>query len=244
MHVVPVKDLYRTKGAPMHMFLTHLVEKYPEYAEFAKKEQGYKILDNSLIELGDAVSMHRVFQAAQSIDAHEVVLPDVFLNKMGTLTRTLNSLDELMALEKEHGVRFNKMAVVHGKDEKEWFECFKILNSFHDVDVLGIPKVTHKLHPKGRPYFVNNILKHTTKEIHLLGIWNDFHELDFIRYPGRVRSVDSSLIPLYIKNGRDDYYIRPDEEVIDLENDVLPNDLMGISTDVILQRVSEYVASL
>ena len=230
----------------MHMFLTHLVEQYPEYVKFAKKERGYKILDNSLIELGDAVSMSRVFEAAQLIDADEVVLPDKFLNKKETLIRALNGLDQLLKLEKESGRTFKKMAVIHGKNEQEWFECFHFLNSIEQIDVLGIPKVTHKLHPKGRPYFVNNILKHTRKEIHLLGIWCDFYELDYIRDPNWVRSVDSSLVPLYIKNNRSLDYIRPDHEKIDLENDTLPDEynIAGIPTDTFLSVVSERVNCL
>jgi len=228
------------------MFLAHLIEKYPEYKEFAKNSGGYKILDNSLIELGEAVELDRVVKAAEEISADEIILPDSFLNKNETLKKVIESLEWLHAYEKAGGKKFKKMAVVHGENERDWFKCFQLINTIDYIDVIGIPKVTHKLHSKGRPYFVNKILDKTNKEIHLLGIWCDFTELEYIRYPKRIRSVDSSLVPLYIKNKRDLEYIRPDEEIIDLENDTLPDCYLinGVSTDIILSAVSSYVSSL
>ena len=67
INIFPIGNLGMHYTQDMHMFLTHLVEKYPFYAEFAKKVKGYKILDNSLIELGGAVDMKRILDAAEKI---------------------------------------------------------------------------------------------------------------------------------------------------------------------------------
>ena len=65
--IVPIHYLHLVQNQPMAMFLTHLVENSPEYAKFARNYTGYKILDNSLIELGQAVSIERVLNAAKII---------------------------------------------------------------------------------------------------------------------------------------------------------------------------------
>ena len=60
--IVPIHYLHLVQNQPMAMFLTHLVENSPEYAKFARNYTGYKILDNSLIELGEAVDIERVLK--------------------------------------------------------------------------------------------------------------------------------------------------------------------------------------
>ena len=78
---IPSIHTLETDNTAYHLALTHLVLKYSEYAEFYKKkrEQGdFVILDNSLIELGKAASLHKVLEAAKIINPSEIVLPDVF----------------------------------------------------------------------------------------------------------------------------------------------------------------------
>ena len=65
---IPTIHTLETDNTDYHLALTHLVLKYSEYAEFYKKkrEQGdFVILDNSLIELGKAASLHKVLEAAK-----------------------------------------------------------------------------------------------------------------------------------------------------------------------------------
>ena len=79
INIFPLGNICLESNQRMHMFLTHMVEKYPAYTEAARNAPGYKILDNSLIELGGAVDLERVVKAAEYIGADEIILPDVFL---------------------------------------------------------------------------------------------------------------------------------------------------------------------
>ena len=57
--IMPV-DYLEYDNTNYHMALTHLVLKYPKYAEFYKQkrlEGEYVILDNSLIELDGSMSI-------------------------------------------------------------------------------------------------------------------------------------------------------------------------------------------
>ena len=80
INIFPLGNICLEYQQNMHMFLTHMVEKYPAYASVAQSAPGYKILDNSLIELGGSVSIQRVINAADLIEADEIILPDVFQN--------------------------------------------------------------------------------------------------------------------------------------------------------------------
>lgn len=217
------------------MFLTHLVERYESYNWLATMNKGYKILDNSLIELGDAMSLERVLAAAEDIGAHEIVLPDKFLDCDGTLERVERALSQI---SKEPGdIPYKLMAVVHGKDEADWFRCFEALNKIPAIDVLGIPKITHKLHPDGRKYFVNNIT--TDKEIHLLGVWNSFNEFKGMD-TSKVRGVDTSLTCILAKHDLAVNAVRDDSQIIDLDNDLIYIPKLKSY----MKEVDDYVASL
>ena len=78
INIFPLGNICMEYQQDMHMYLTHMVEKYPIYAATAEVAPGYKILDNSLIELGGSVSLERVIDAATHIGADEIILPDVF----------------------------------------------------------------------------------------------------------------------------------------------------------------------
>lgn len=217
--IVPVHELNRIDGQKMQMFLTHLVEKYPHYAQFARRQRGYKILDNSVIEMKEAFSIERVVEAAASIDADEIILPDVYKDKDKTLQATERALDWLI----EHGLlnEFKLMAVPQGACGEGFIKCFYELESFSEVQVLGIPKnlATMELckgaNRIGRPAY--EFLwrdRKLDKAIHLLGCWYSFYELNEYKAPEQIRSVDTCLRAICAKYGT---YIRPEGLNLDLE---------------------------
>lgn len=241
-HIVPIANLENIRGQEYSMFLTHLVEKYPEYKQFAKEAKGFKILDNSLIELGDAVSLDRVMYAAHEIEADEFVLPDKFLDKDVTLQRVTKALDTLKSrytFSKEYS--FKLMAVVQGKNEEEWFKCFEELNKIDEITTLGIPKVLSTLHPWGRPYFIRNMPK-TDKEIHLLGVWETITELGILTTNDikKIRGVDSSLPAVLALNQKSGLNKRHQNDIIDLERDVVYDYSMRCA----ITEVNDYVENL
>ena len=200
----------------MHMALTHLVEQSGDYAKFMYNETTYKILDNSLIELGNSVSLERVLLAAKRIKAHEIILPDLFLDGPGTIREVYRAIDGLKTLG-ELG-KYNLMAVCQGKNAKEFQETFEKLNDIPEINVIGIPKVCAKLHPAGRPYF-EGLWLYGSKEIHLLGLWYGWEELWRYKDPVRIRSVDSCMSAFQAKYNLPWYATRPDGFTIDLSKD-------------------------
>lgn len=218
IHIAPMnctRELH-SHGLPrMAMCLTHLVERNDEYRKFYARFPGYKILDNSLIELGGAVELPRVLSAAQEINAQEIILPDKFLDCQGTLEAVRESIQQLKDLG-ELG-KYKLMAVTHGTTVEEWVHCFKELEAIEEIDVIGIPKVTAKLQPGGRPA-LESIWRNSHKQIHLLGLWYAFGELDSYLAPDSIRSVDTCQAAFLAKYHMDTWSVRPDGFTIDLED--------------------------
>lgn len=223
--IVPVQELGRIKGAPMHMVLTHLVENYPHYREFMEKEEGYKILDNSLIELGGAVTTERLMKAAISVGADEIILPDIFKDKDRTIAAVDSSLYWLDTCSSD-GDRGKVMAVAQGSTLSEIAACFEHFMSYKEIDVIGIPKVASVL-----PWSVSDICTNSgpigrhaleylwrdrglDKEIHLLGCWYSWAELSMFQAPEQIRSVDSCLRSFFYAHNCS---LRPEGMTVDLE---------------------------
>ena len=220
INIYPLGNLSMHYEQSMHMFLTHLVEKYPFYAHLAKNVPGYKILDNSLIELGGAVDLDRVLKAAEMICADEIILPDVFQKGPETLEAVADALKKMRELH-PNGWPYKLMAVAQGRTVEEWYECYVSLMKNPDVDVIGIPKVLAKKHPQGRPYFVNNMCFLQQKPHHLLGLWYSLTELDSYDNLNDIRSCDTVLLGYMAKHGLPADGTRPDGFTVDLEKDVL-----------------------
>jgi len=198
------------------MFLTHLVESHQSYKTFAKNFKGYKILDNSLIEIGRSIYIERVYNAALAIAADEIILPDVFRDGPATLTATWAALEKIKKLEETYGVKFKKMAVAQGKTLDEFTNCFNRLSRSTQIDVIGIPKVVAKMLPQGRPG-IEYLWQNSEKDIHLLGIWYSFEELGRFKYPEKIRSVDTCLASYFVENHMPIDSTRADGFTIDLE---------------------------
>ena len=84
--IVPMKNVERTFDGDYAMMLTHLAKYYPKRKDLPyASRQCYRILDNSLIELGGAVDMEQLIEAAEMCEADEIILPDVFKDATATL---------------------------------------------------------------------------------------------------------------------------------------------------------------
>ena len=200
---------------PMVMLLTHLVEKYPEYAELAANRDPsiYAMLDNSIVEMGSAFSMDRIYNAAKLIGADEIILEDDYPNGPGTIEAIARSIKWLK--DNNHIGEFKLQAVCHGQNEEEFVKTFNYINSIPEIDVIGIPKVLSKWcgdRASLAKYFLN-----TDKEIHFLGNW--FQLGEFLRLPpevkAKVRSADTCMFALSVIQDKDFYEDR--DGTIDLE---------------------------
>lgn len=221
INIFPLGNICLERNQRMHMFLTHMVEKYPAYVEAARNAPGYKILDNSLIELGGAVDLKRVVKAAECIGADEIILPDVFQDGPATIKAVQSAIDELNKMYPNRSWPFKLQVVAQGKDESEWVDCYTELIKNPDVDVIGIPKVLSKMHPQGRPHFVNDVCNLWAKPHHLLGVWYSMSELREYNFPENIRSCDTILLGYLFKHGLYFWGVRPDGYTLNLEKDVV-----------------------
>tara|TARA_R100000234_G_scaffold55717_2_gene33508 strand:+ start:3385 stop:4110 length:726 start_codon:yes stop_codon:yes gene_type:complete len=181
-----------------HMALTHLVLKYPDYADHYKKlaENGsFVILDNSLIELGEAASLEKVLEAAAIINPSEIVLTDVY--KKGD--ETVNSVDnDLIVLNRNpEKYKFQLQAVCHGETEEIWKDTWNRLQQYREINTIAIPKVTEHQFGSRTPlvkWAIEN--NENNKEIHLLGCWSDITEFkDYtMEMKEKIRGVDTSIV--------------------------------------------------
>lgn len=226
------------KESPMVMLLTHLVEKYPDYVEEALKHpEVYKILDNSLIELGGALTTKRLLEAAEKVNADEIILPDVFKDGKATIKQA----KEAIAWIKAEGLfgKYKLQVVCHGNNFEEWEENFKELDSMDDIDVISIPKVTATWLPNGNRKELYYIFKNSKKEIHFLGVWYNLGELLNLGNDvwDRLRSADTCLPSLYAI--QDKKIIQDRDGTINLERDY--KELTEESYDLIMQEIEKEI---
>lgn len=216
--ITPIKDFYLSlEGDGPIMLLTHLVHRFPEYAEQARNYKGYKILDNSLIEMGSALNLTTVLEAAEKVDADEIILPDVFRDSGATFKAIGQALGELSLYYKENPgtKKYKIMAVAQGEDEEAFKECFMLISLMPRVDVIGIPKAV-----KNRATMASLFLT-TDKEIHFLGCPESLGELILMGpvLRNRIRSIDTCIPALNSSFTSHAWAARPKDRTIDLVND-------------------------
>lgn len=211
--ITPVKDIKLGLEEPIAMFLTHLVLQHEDYALAAREYEGYKILDNSLIELGSAMSLDKVLLAANIIDADEIVLPDAFQKRKETYELVVKALEELKT--KTLPKKYKIMVVAQGSDKDEFYKSFKELAALPGVDVIGVPKIQ-----KERVTY-SDLFETTTKEIHFLGCPESLDEIrqmsDYLLT--RVRSIDTCIPALNSILTDNPWEKRPTDYTINLHTD-------------------------
>lgn len=214
--IVPVQNIERTFDGEYAMMLTHLMNCYPARKEI--DHPCYRILDNSLIELGGAVSLDRLLEAAEQCEADEIILPDVFLDAHATLSSVYDSLEGLDRLGLLH--KYRLMAVCQGETPSQFEYCFRMLESLKDIHCIGIPKVAAKIHLHGRPGF-EYLWQGSPKAIHLLGCWYNLSEFREYVHPECIRSADTCIPALNAMSGKRTWETRVEDHTIDLIHDDL-----------------------
>lgn len=191
------------------MALTHLVLKNQLYSSYFVKQilkNNYVILDNSVFELGRPMKDKHIIKAVKIIRASEVVAPDFF----GKGQKTVAYCKSFIKVLKTNKMfdEFKIQAVAHGKDLKDWVECYNTLASMDNVDVIGVPfgimfnvpwakkfSTRTKQMAENRfkliKYLVENCIINKEKEHHCMGV-SDGKELYELNKLGVIRSNDSS----------------------------------------------------
>ena len=210
--IVPMKNVANTFDGDYAMLLAHLKDYYPK----KRNKNCYVIMDNSLIELGGAVDVETVYNAAKQCDADEFILPDVFQDADATIKEVTKSIGWLYTNDHIHEMKL--MAVCQGATIDDFIRCFRTLEQIPEIHCIGIPKVAATLMPGGRPA-LEPLWVGSPKAIHLLGCWTNHGEFTRYQRPALIRSCDTCIPALLSTKGiRSAWCDRP-EKTIDLIND-------------------------
>lgn len=214
-----------------HMALGQWLVKYPAYLDWyrtAHVRGDFIMVDNGAAEPEEErVSWTDVLMAANTINADEIVLPDVLRDGTATLKQTM-----LVA----HQIPYkNRCIIPQGRIWSEWLDCFQKLH--HELNgryaTIGIAKHLERLEG-GRVEALRMLPDHVKLHynIHLFGFYQAPHdEIKACRQTGlSIRGVDSGAPIAYAQNARWigegvhyslDEYMKPDERFVNLNIDTL-----------------------
>lgn len=189
---------------PYHLPLAHDVLASPEIYERLFNPHEYfrhtTILDNSVIELGAAVDIKTIAEAAKITQAHVIVLPDVLLKGPETLTACIEALDHwTQYLEKTLQHDWGFMFVPQGATVEEFLYCAEAFASYcrekpTRMRYWGVPRNSRDSLSLSR-YTVSQLLHKIEPnwKQHLLGFSEDFSDDIFALTSPCVTGIDSAV---------------------------------------------------
>lgn len=183
------------------LLLAHDVVEDPEgYEEFKREEWANTtiFMDNSLVELKNAVDANMVHEAADATAADIVILPDV----MGDGIASMQATEEAWEHWYWRFRGYQKLIVIHGESLPIWLACAEELANL-EPDWVSIPRICEDIlgpegiHREDLVPFAKAIFPDTP--IHLLGFsnspWWDLRAAAM----HEVKSIDSA-VPLRQSN--------------------------------------------
>ncbi|MER6150886.1 hypothetical protein [Streptomyces hirsutus] len=107
-------------------------------AFFAREaERGAEIIvDNGLFDLGYALPAASLVEAALTVSAREIILPDVMQNGVATLKASKQAAREIRELS---GDAFRLCAVLHAADDEEWLRTYDAFVSSGWAGAIALP---------------------------------------------------------------------------------------------------------
>lgn len=180
------------------LLLAHDIVEYPDryrtLVSNARKRYSkvFIIVDNSTVELGASMPARYLCVAAQTVNAHCIVLPDIIGDAEGTVRASINGAQ---ALTREGNLHGAYMVVPQGRNVPELYWCIQHLSAIPGVAYWGVPRaIANKL---GSREVLKAILSYDYVGtigpcIHMLGMSrNIFDDLWCATYPN-VMGIDSA----------------------------------------------------
>ncbi len=134
-HEVPLSVLSKSEEFNDYdyclLHLTYENKTYKEYYQNAIKKGRKVLLDNSLFELGDALTLEEVAQGVRELQPTWVVVPDCLDNKNTTISRFKEWVEQYSDLD------VLTIGVVQGKTIDELIECYSFMSQY--ADKIAIP---------------------------------------------------------------------------------------------------------
>lgn len=185
-----------------HLLLAHQIARHAfEYQAFWHRfvdRTGVSRLDitvdNSVVELGEAMDFGKVISAATIVGATTVVLPDVINDAKRTLEQAEIAFEDHIEELEENGI--GALGIAQGRDVDEVLECAAGLAEL-GVKRIGISKYLVDTPVGSRVAVAKAIGKEHELPIHLFGFSNNMvDDLTAARQP-RVVGIDSAM-PIWL----------------------------------------------
>lgn len=198
--ISPIKYLDFCKHGDIDMCLAHLALESKEYFDFYKKQVTdgrFVILDNGANE-GNQISGKQLIDLAIDLKVSEVIAPDTFQDAADTNEKlsVFCKVPHYAELKKRN---IKIQAVVQGRNIVEAWQHFQFLENRQSVDTIGLgfkcydtTEFEHNtLSGMMSRIFLTNAIGHSSKPVHLLGLYNPI-ELKYQKKYSWIRSNDSS----------------------------------------------------
>lgn len=179
------------------LLLTHDILRHKrDYARLVNEIQSKNrmiIVDNSLIELGTALPVAQVIEAASIVHGDVIVLPDVLSDSGGTL-QVLQAAYRELQIQYTDGPYPKGMIVSQGRTQEE---VNKFVDTIHDIGInpewWGVPRIITNTLGSRLPtveYITDKC--NGMCNIHLLGMSQDFSDDLGCLYHPFVAGIDSA----------------------------------------------------
>lgn len=202
IHLLEAFKLYDQLGS-YHLLLAHDILKHKEeyrntfaVAPWGSPIPGYTvILDNSVIELGTAVSIDTILEAAEAVHPTVIVLPDVLGAAQATIEGAHNALiNWTHKINQVLGVgKWTYMVVPQGKNLEEFIWCAQQFKGNPMIGWWSVPRhMTAKLGARTQATALLHKLN-PHKKIHLLGFSDNLLDDIITSQLPMVTGIDSAV---------------------------------------------------
>lgn len=204
------------------MVLPEAMHLSPDYVRFFKEFEGYKVLDNGLVE-GRQFTGTELHHLAYQVDAQCIIVPDAFRDTDTTVRMARD-------FERHRNPELDYMGVLQGMDISELLKCLHFFDSQEWITHIGLPRIVNEIHKMQRVALVELILKQQAVgnlrpfKIHALGAWRWITEVVALNEYG-CHSMDTSL-PVVL--GLEGYTLQ--HEYITRQDDFMERDVDRNST--------------
>jgi hypothetical protein len=182
-----------------HLVLAHDVVKDPDTYRRVYNNWGMTvILDNSVIELGGAVDLDMIVEAAKIVQPHSVVLPDVLLDTDATIDACKDAYatwyEPIKAVMEQHR-KWGFMYVPQGKTPSDFARAADAFDVAEHINFWGIPRNVVAYHgSRATAIEICHALNGERRQ-HLLGFSDDIiDDVICARIKGRnIVGIDSAV---------------------------------------------------
>lgn len=198
-----VRQLDPAASGDYHLLLAHDVaaNSQPYRHWFGTHNNMTVIMDNSVIETGNAVDLKVVKAACDAVDVTTIVLPDVLLDGKATVESCTTAIglwpqvfrDYLYAGSNHIQGRRGFMYVPQGKTLQEFAASAQALANHPDINFWGVPRnLVAKLGSRRDAINIVHALN-PHRRIHLLGFSDDICDDVICSKDRRVEGIDSAV---------------------------------------------------